>query len=82
MAGSKGIRGAFEKELTKLKRSSGKVESRLRSASEHVATRAKELEKVVEKNVVPNVTAKLKAVEKELAAYVKASERGKGTREA
>jgi hypothetical protein len=40
MAGSKGIRGALEKELTKLKRSSGKVESRLRSASEHVAMRA------------------------------------------
>ena len=47
----------------------------MKSASDEFATRARALEKMVAKEFAPNVSAKLRAIEKELVAYKKASEK-------
>ncbi len=75
MADAKKVRATLEKELARLGKASDAVEVKLKSASDAVITRVQALEKVVEKEFLPNVTAKLKAIEKELAAYKKASKK-------
>ncbi len=75
MDDAKEIRGVLEKEFAKLRKASEAVEARLKSALDEFATHVRALEKVVGKEFVPNVSAKLKAFEKGLVAYKKASEK-------
>ena len=75
MANARQIRAALEKEFAKLSKASESVEARLKSAADDVTIGALALERVLEKEIVPNVSAKLRAIEKELAAYTKAAKR-------
>ncbi len=75
MANAKEIRATLDKKLAKLSKASESVEAKLKSAADHVTTGALALEKVLAKEIAPNVSAKLKAIEKVLAAYKKAAER-------
>ncbi len=69
------IQVTLEKEFARLRKASEAVEARLKSVSDEFATRARALEKVVAKEFAPNVSAKLKAFERALIAYKKASEK-------
>ena len=51
------IRVALEKEFARLRKASEAVEARLKSASDEFATHVRALEKVVEKEFAPNVSA-------------------------
>ena len=75
MAKASQVRAALEKELGNLRKASERLEARLKSAADDVTTGALALEKVLEKKIAPNVSAGLKAIEKELAAFKKAGEK-------
>ncbi len=66
---------ALEKEFARLRKASESAEARLKSVSDDFATRIRAIEKVVEKEFAPNVLARLRTIEKGLAAYKKASEK-------
>ncbi len=66
---------ALEKEFARLRKASVSAEARLKSVSNDFATRIRAIEKVVEKEFAPNVSARLRAIEKGLVAYKKASEK-------
>ena len=68
MANANQVRAALEKEFTRMRKASERFEARLKSTADDVTTGAKALEKVLEKEIAPNVSAGLKAIEKELAA--------------
>ena len=73
MANARQIRAAHEKKFAKLSKASESVEARLKSAADDVTIGALALKRVLEKEIAPNVSAKLKVIEKELAAYTKAA---------
>ena len=75
MANASQVRAALEKEFGRLRKASEQFEARLKSTADDVTTGAQALEKVWAKEVPPNVSAGLKVIEKELAAYRKAGER-------
>jgi len=75
MDNAKEIRVALEKEFARLRKASVSAEARLKSVSNDFATRVLAIEKVVEKEFAPNVSARLRAIEKGLVAYKKASEK-------
>ena len=75
MANARQVRAALENEFTRLRKASEQLEARLKSTADDVTTGALALEKVLEKAIAPNVSAGLKVIEKELAAYKKAGEK-------
>jgi len=75
MANANQVRAALEKEFTRMRKASERFEARLKSTADDVTTGTLALEKVLAKELSPNVSAGLKVIEKELAAYRKAGER-------
>ncbi len=73
MANARQSRAALEKEFAKLSKASESVKARLKSAADDVTIGAMALERVLEKEIAPNVSAKLRVIVKELAAYTKAA---------
>ncbi len=63
MANARQIRAAHEKEFAKLSKASESVEARLKSATDDVTIGALALKRVLEKEIAPNVSAKLKVDE-------------------
>ena len=73
MANTKRSKATFNRELAKLKKAFKSAEVVLKSVAEDVTTSAKAFEKVLEKEVMPNVSAKLKVAERESTSYTKAA---------
>ena len=71
MARAKEIKTALEDKLAKLSKAPESIEGKLKSAAGDFTTSAMALEKLLEKEIAPNISAKLKAIEKELTAYKK-----------
>ena len=71
MARAKEIKTALENKLAKLSKAPESIEGKLKSAAGDFTTSAMALEKLLEKEIAPNISAKLKAIEKELTTYKK-----------
>ena len=75
MANASQVRAALGKELARLRKALERLEARLKSTADDVTTGAPALEKVLEKEIAPNVSAGLKVIEKELARLTKSYDR-------
>ena len=60
MANASQVRAALEKELARMRKASERFEARLKLTADDVTTGAQEFEKVLEKEIAPNVSAGLK----------------------
>ncbi len=78
MARAKEIKTALEEKLAKLSKAQESIEGKLKSAAGDFTTSAMALEKLLEKEIAPNISAKLKAIEKELTAYKKSVKKEMG----